>query len=496
MGTVSFLLPKSTKPDDARELGRACMAGGPDNMPWPTEAQVDPGRLTLRRTVDESGYLVAPWEVNGFGRLMGTSATLMERPTPYQLQVELARGKVNQLRCQAADWRSGGLQVPPELAQRVHETSLAFGHAVTQLVPEDAAQQAQAALLSGYQAAEVLVQTYVDQVFQIRCQRQPGLDTALGCRLDAVLPRADLADRFTQAFNSLCLPLTWKDVEVTQGTYNWERYDALIAWALDKGLRVTAGPLVDFSSVKLPDWLWPWERDLNKVAQFMGGYVETALRRYKGRIRRWQITNASNYATLLGLGEDELLWLTARMAELARQVEPTIELVTGIAQPWGEYMALEDRIHSPFIFADTLIRAGLNLAALDLEVVMGVGPRGSYCRDLLEFSRLLDLYALLGLPLRVTLGYPSSCARDRQADKEMTVGLGEWRSGYTPEAQSEWATLYGALALCKPFVEGVNWVHYSDAEPHQFPHCGVIDDAGQPKAALQHLGALRKAHLK
>ena len=58
MGTVSFLLPKSTKPDDTRELGRACMAGGPDNMPWPTEVHVDPSRLTLRRTVDESGYLV------------------------------------------------------------------------------------------------------------------------------------------------------------------------------------------------------------------------------------------------------------------------------------------------------------------------------------------------------------------------------------------------------------------------------------------------------
>jgi hypothetical protein len=472
------------------------MAGGPDNMPWPTEVHVDQGKLTLRRTVDESGYLVAPWEVNGFGRLMGTSATLMERPTPYQFQVELARGKVNQLRCQAADWRSGGLQVPAELAQRVHDTSLAFGHAVTQVVPDDAAQQAQAALLSGYQAAEVLVQTYVEQVFQIRSQRQPGLDTALGCQLDAVPPQAGVADKFTQTFNSLSLPLTWKEVEVTQGHYQWDRYDALLAWALGRGMRVTAGPLIDLSAVKLPDWLWLWERDLNKVAQFMGVYVENALRHYKGRIRRWHLTNASNYAALLGLGEDELLWLTARMAELARQVDPSVELVTGIAQPWGEYMALEDRIHSPFIFADTLIRAGLNLAALDLEIVIGVGPRGSYCRDLLEFSRLLDLYALLGLPLRVTLGYPSSRAKDRQADQEMMVGLGEWRSGYTPEAQADWAAAYGALALCKPFVEGVSWVHFSDAEPHQFPHCGLIDEAGQPKAALQRLAELRKAHLK
>ena len=109
---------------------------------------------------------------------------------------------------------------------------------------------------------------------------------------------------------------------------------------------------------------------------------------------------------VLGLNEDELLWLTVRLAEAAKQIDPGLELSIGIAQPWGEYMALQERTHSPFIFADTLIRSGLQLAALDLELVMGVTPRGSYCRDLLEASRLLDLYALLGVPLRVTLGYP------------------------------------------------------------------------------------------
>ena len=117
-------------------------------------------------------------------------------------------------------------------------------------------------------------------------------------------------------------------------------------------------------------------------------YVEAAVRRYRGRIRRWQLTAASNSATLLSLGEDELLLLTVRMAEAARQVDPALEVIVGLAQPWGEYMAVEERNHSPFIFADTLIRSGLTLAALDVELVMGVTPRGSYCRDLLDTSRL------------------------------------------------------------------------------------------------------------
>src|SRR5260370_40697202 len=95
MGTVSFLLPKGLSADAIREFERAYMAGGPDNMPWPTEVRVTPDQLTLRRTVDESGYLAAPWDIAGFGRLMGTSATLMERPGPYPLRLRLARGQIH-----------------------------------------------------------------------------------------------------------------------------------------------------------------------------------------------------------------------------------------------------------------------------------------------------------------------------------------------------------------------------------------------------------------
>ena len=38
MGVMTFQLPAGLAPDAARELERACVAGGGDNMPWPTEA--------------------------------------------------------------------------------------------------------------------------------------------------------------------------------------------------------------------------------------------------------------------------------------------------------------------------------------------------------------------------------------------------------------------------------------------------------------------------
>jgi hypothetical protein len=176
-------------------------------------------------------------------------------------------------------------------------------------------------------------------------------------------------------------------------------------------------------------------------------FVEAAVRRYRSRIRRWQLTAASNWANVLGLSENELLGLTFRLGEAARGVDPSLELVIGVSQPWGEQMATADREYSPFIFADNLIRSGLNLAGLNVELVMGVKGRGSYCRDLLETSRLLDLYALLGVPLQVTLGYPASAKPDADGDPEMSADAGFWRAGYSPEAQADWASSFVELSI-------------------------------------------------
>jgi len=138
----------------------------------------------------------------------------------------------------------------------------------------------------------------------------------------------------------------------------------------------------------------------------------------------------------------------------------------------------------------------LRLAALDLEIVMGVAPRGSYCRDLLEASRLIDLYALLGVPLQMTLGYPSSAELDPRAAPDQAVAAGHWRGGFSPTVQADWAAAFAALALCKPVVRAVYWAHAGDAEPHVFPHCGVIDAQGNAKPVMDQLRNLRKIHLQ
>lgn len=493
MGQINFLLPAGLTPDAVRELQRASVAGGQDVMPYPTDLIIDNGQMSARRTVDESGALLAPWRIDGAGCLMLGSATLMERLEPYHLPMELARGKVNQLRGQAADWLMGGLCVSGELAEQLHQANRAFTRAVAQDgLPSDA----QAALTCGCQAADRLVAAYIQQVFEIRHQRQPRLDTLLGCRLRPPAPAAELAQAVSRACNAYCLEFPWNEIEPAEGDYHWAPFDELVDWASAQGLALSGGPLVDFSGVGLPDWLWQRQRDLAGVAVHLSGWVETVLQRYGSRIRTWHITAATNASQVLAVTDEELMWLAVRLAEVARQVDAAFEIVLGITQPWGDYLTVQDHTHSPFVFADTIVRTGLKLAALDLEVIMGVTPRGSYCRDLLDLSRILDLYALLGVPVQVTLGYPSATGDDPQADADLQVRGGWWRDGCSLQVQADWAGDFATLAVCKPYVRAVHWAHVQDAQPHFFPHCGLVDADGRVKPALDRLRALRQAHLR
>jgi hypothetical protein len=493
---MRFALPPQLPPEAVRELERARVSSGPDGMPSPTHVQLEPGLLTVARDVDESGVVAVPWSIAGAGLLLTGTASLMERDQPYHLQVELARGKVNQVRGVAADWQMGGLYLPPALTQAIQDATRAFGRAVTRGPAAQADAEAQRALVLACHAADKLVQTYVSQVLHARHQRQPRLETVLGCRLGAAVPAGDQATALAAAFNSVVIPFPWREVEAGEGDYRWQPYEAELAWAEQQGLHISAGPLVDFALARLPNWLWLWERNRAHFASYVCDYVEVVVKRYQQRIRTWQLSAGANVAAGFPLNEEELLWLTVQMVETVRRIDPALEVSISVAQPWGDYLAERERQHSPFLFADTLLRNGVHLAALDIELIMGVTPRGSYCRDLLEVSRILDLYAILGVPLQVTLAYPAVAGSDSQAEPDLAVDGGSWRAGLSADGQADWAEAVVGLVLAKPYVRAVHWAHFSDAEPHQLPHCGLADGDGQLRPALGRLRTLRQQHLR
>lgn len=490
MGSLTFRLPEKLPAGADAALRGACIAGGFDQNPVPTRVAIEDGRLIVTREVNESGYLMVPWPVEHFGNVVTTSATLREQSEPYNLLVELARGKLNQVRCQTIEWQSLGLRTTAEYETALRAANQRFGKSVLSPSAAESEEHATQVLAQTYRLADTLVKLYTTQVLETRHGDEGKLQTPISTRITKPMTGDGLA-QYRQCFTGVQVPFRWCDLEPSEANYDWSAIDPAVASAKAAGLPITGGPIVDLAPGMIPPWAAGWDGDLPTLAAFMCDFVETVLNRYRGQIRRWQICAGFNHADAYGLSDDDRLRLAARLLDAAAHVDNDLEFTLGIAQPWGDYLVSEDQTIPPFQFADDLVRNGLRIGAVDLEIVMGSGPRGSWNRDLLETCRIMDLFGLLGLPLEITLSAPSSPQPDASGARHGQAAAGV----PTLEQQAEWGSAFTALALCKPHVRAVTWSHWSDADAHLFPTGGILAADGKAKPLHAKLAAIRTAHL-
>ena len=499
MGSISFLLPNPLPVAAPSLLPSACFAtaiggtGSSDLAPVPSQIEIADGQLTITRNLSESGFLVVPWPVGPFGCLTVATSTLRETNEPYRLLVELARGKLNQVRTQAADWNTIGLRHAPGFEDALAETTRLFSKALLAPPSAEADLLATSVIEQGHTLADALVRDFTEQMFDTRHHEEGLLDTRLAARMAS--PR-DLGAEYTRAFNAVQLAIDWRAIEAEEAHYDWSAADAVVALARSADLPITAGPVIDLCPGMLPAWIAGWESDFPTLVAFMCDFLETVIHRYKEDVRRWVICGGFNHADALGLDDDDRMRLAFRLFEAAAQIDPNLELVLNIAQPWGEYLVNENHTISPLTFPDDLMRAGLRLSGLEVELRSGVSPRGSLPRDLLEAARIINLFGILQLPLEITLSLPSSAQTDPIAAAH---GQEIWMPGsrtLTPEGQAEWGASFAALAMCVPHVRAVTWDHWSDLDPHLTPSGGLIDMSGQVKPLLMRLRTLRTAHLR
>lgn len=495
MGVMRFLIEPPELLGDWPELFRAYISGF-DGRVHPTRVELDGPVMACRRQSSDSGKLHVAVPLPGFGRPMVTTTSLPERDEPFLLAVELARGKISQLRDQLAGWEMGGMAIPAAFRPLHQQAQRLFGRAAaSQSDPVQASRLAHEALALAFQAADLLARAYMEQRLTVRRRRAARLPAALGCSLGRAVPGPPWEHLFCQAFTAAAIPLLWRQVEPEEGTYRWELYDEQVEWCHNNRLLIYGGPLLDLSPDGMPGWLWQWSHDFLNLQSFVCDFVETALTRYLGKIRHWEISSRANTGGALTLSEENRLTLVARTLEIARQVDQDLQLTIRIDQPWGEYQARGQHRLSPLQFVDALVRSGIGLSGIHLEIAVGYRPRGSALRDLLDFSRLIDQWSGLGLPLHVTLAFPSAGGPDTLSTKpDLEVDSPQWRSDWSGDAQAEWADLYLPMLMAKQPVVGIYWTHFADAAPHLFPHAGLLAPDGTPKPALEHITRYRQTY--
>jgi hypothetical protein len=472
MGQTRFLVPRREfLPPKAAQFA---YLAGLDDIPWRTRVWLDGDVLTAERLESESGSFHIVWKVSGRGQEMLTTATLIEREQPYNLPVELARGTVNRLKANVDAWESAGFPVPiaveAEAKRALDEFVAAVGALADAAQAADHAQQSlEAALLAG----DLLIAEFGDQAAKARASQSVKQTILFGADLDSLVPDTTLSEVFVEAFNTAIVQLPWNRIEEHEGAWSWNTIDGQVAWCLAHQMRVLAGPLLEIDERSMPDWLYLWEGNFDKLLDLAGRQIKAAVNRYRGRVHLWNCAARVNNVETLSLTEEQSLRLTLRSIEIVHELDSRVPVVISFNQPWGDYMARRDQDLSPLQYADTLVRADLGIAGIGLEINLGVGPRVTPPRDVIEVGRQLERWTTLGLPLVILLTIPS------QDD------------GFTPKIQQAWLESYLQLFAAKSSVHAVFWNQLRD-EPDETSGRGLIDDLGQPNSAMSTLTRFRK----
>lgn len=487
MGVMRFVVDPPELLDRVPEMRQGYITGV-DGRVYTTRVESEDGVALFRRQSSESGKVHVPFPVEGFGRPVLTTASLPEREVPYVLALELLRGKLSELRDQASAWEQVRMAIPDRFRSLAREAFQRFALASQrQDRPREASLTAAEGLKFACAAADILMDAYVVQRTASMRASHHHPPSLVGCTLDESILAPPLKDSLARSITSAIVPIEWTRIEPNEGDCRWEEADALVQHCLDNRMVIVGGPLIDLSPGGLPDWLTPWANDTLNLPSFVCDYVETAVGRYHGRIRMWEVSACGNLGGALGLTEENRLALVARTLETAYRRDSDSQFFVRVAQPWGEYQARGQHRLTAFQFVDALIRSNLGLTGVTLEIAAGYKGRGSLSRDRLAISRLVDMWSLLGIQIHVILACPSNSGPDSQASAEIPVESGVWKASWSEAAQAEWLESVLPMLAAKPVVSGVYVSHLSDAKPHRFPHAGLVRADGRPKPSLDVL---------
>lgn len=491
MGQMRFTLQHRDRisPDALQQI----YVAGTEEIPWSTRASWEDDLLIVERTISDSGSVYVPWRIDGWGPCILSTSTLAERPRPYQLEVELARGLLNRIRNRVFVWEWLGLETPEEFHEQLSQATQSFSRAATsQSKPAAAAAKALEAIDLALDASEHLVCTYAEQAIVSREEQTP-IPALLGVSLDVATPDVAVRRELVDACNIMQLPIAWRAIEAREGTRDWQQTDEKLAWCQKAGLKVAAGPLLLMDDAGVPDWLYLWEDDFENLTRLMLDHVQAVVSRYCGRVHLWHVASRVNTGNLLGLVEEQRLQLVAQVLELVKRIDPRTPTVVSFDQPWGEYLSDQDEDLAPIHYADALVRAGLGVSGFGLEINVGYQPDGSGLRPTFEIGRLLDQWSVWGLPLMMILSAPSDTAPDPNAKNGIQVAFTDQEGTVDKSPQQRWASSVLPLLIARSTVQIVLWNQLCDSQPHEFPHGGLFDGENQPKPTLNLMRDLRKS---
>ncbi|MEM6332797.1 MAG: endo-1,4-beta-xylanase [Planctomycetota bacterium] len=473
---------------------------GNDGHPMRGEITLEDDLIVCRKRESDAAALNLLHPAGELGELSLQTTLLPERDRPYLLDLELARHRLMSVYLKREDWGMLDLPdnhaIPEQTAEALSEFLAAI--ALERDDPPKAAEHARAALAASLDASEELALAHAERLLARRCEAKSVPPAAIGCGVHPSLTSDRLRPLIAEHFEYIRLPIPWRLLCPEEGAYQWDAVDAWVDWATEHKIPIVAGPLISFDPAELPDWLYIWEHDYDTLRDLAYEHIEEVVGRYVRKIGAWNVVSGLHTNTHFSFNFEQLMDLTRMSLMLAGKMATGARLHVELRQPFGEYYAQNPRSIPPLMFADLVCQSGVAFDGFSLRLPMGRSADGEYTRDLLQISALLDRMQPFGKPVLLSAAVPSEPVTSWMLDADRggepaDDRSGVWRRPWSQQVQSLWLQAVYQIALSKPFVEAVSWMHVSDHDGATPPMSGLITDATRPKEAVKKLVAMRRA---
>ncbi len=478
MGEFRFRLP-----DDwilASRQASSIHVVGLDGIPWPCRVFTEGNTLVVRRNRDESGKIYIAYPFDGYGEFTICTGSLPERSEPYDLLTELARGTLNRLRNQISIWKEGGLVISEEIARSTSEAIELLGSSILASDHTVKDKHAREAVHKTMGIVFLLSRDFGDQVSKYRVEHPESSQFWI-----AAAAAADLVE-FERSANHAGFEL----VQLTTGVLNPWQISSVESQTNPK--RIIVGPFLDASAGGMDDDLIRMD-DFDQRKRRILSDCRMAIENLPATTSLLHVVSGLNGLGHRHLGYPQQLELTIDMLHLIEESTCETPNLISFDFPWAERLASSVGGIHPLQIADTLLRQGLGVSFLGLDINLDYWPGGSVVRDPLQWIDMIDIWSQLGLPLVICFRIPTGSQMSPTKDPNRIVN--EVRSNLTDQVRLDLLETIVPMMIARQSVHGMIFQQWCDSDDLRFPNGGLVEDDGSQKAIVDVLTGLRERYL-
>jgi hypothetical protein len=485
---VRFLVYNNGKAAEGFEPHGAYMFGADGMAIRKAQVNFSDGFLVCFKPTQETAGVALLWPVEGFGRILLPTACLPEREKPYNLNLELARGRLMQTIIKREDWSI--FEDSDELAALYTAAQESFIKAIQNTADGPvAAGLADKSLQNAIAFSEGLAARHAKTFFALRSKNHSFGRGCLGCWIDPEqVSNPVYVERLAGVFGLAMVPVNWGQIELTRGKYDFSKTDACMSILAKRKLAIGAGPLICFDEHYLPKWLIESDASFEKIRECAYQFASAAAARYTGMVRTWIVVSGLNALNRFSFGFEQVLEITRAANMAVKAAAERAMRIIDVSEPWGEYYGERPDTLPPVVYMDMVIQSGINFDAFGLQMRFGRDATGMHVRDMLQISALLDGFAPISRPIYITTVEVPGKNETGPCAAEVA---GFWHKPWDAVTQAEWLDQFYRISLSRPFIDGVMFAELTDNKQSDVADSGLITAGLEPKESYLVLKRFR-----